>query len=292
MKKAMIYSITAILVCVFGFYLSVQADAADSMITSPEADQWVVSNLSLAATYADYDLDFDPVSWAVRYDTCAASTNTVMGNVDGYSDPYTWDGASFSAMADVSSWPTGHYCFVFNPQEDTGASDVRLTQWFYVVDGVVNGGGHLLNETGKRKDWSDVSFGGAIADMGNHTYMGDWEINFHNVNHDVFDKTAFHGSDVHALNVYNGDSDTCDYAINFTIYGEWNGMPGYYVIFRAGDGGSPNVGDTARVTLYEPGGAVVYDTTYGFAHEFPDESSCVGTARTGLDTGNITIDFE
>lgn len=77
--------------------------------------------------------------------------------------------------------------------------------------------------------------------------------------------------------------------MNFTASGEWNGIPGYKIIFRAGDADSPKGSDTVRVTLYEPDGSDFYDTHW--VDEFKDESSCVGTARTGLDNGNIKIDF-
>jgi hypothetical protein len=70
-----------------------------------------------------------------------------------------------------------------------------------------------------------------------------------------------------------------------TLLGTLNGETGYRMIFRAGDDGSPGFADTIRITLYE-GTILVYDT---HVSEFPDESDCQGTARTGLDAGNITI---
>jgi len=63
---------------------------------------------------------------------------------------------------------------------------------------------------------------------------------------------------------------------------------GYYIWFRAGDADSPKGLDTVRVELYNPSNAKVYDTHGG---DFTYESTCVGTARTGLDNGNIKIDF-
>lgn len=63
-------------------------------------------------------------------------------------------------------------------------------------------------------------------------------------------------------------------------------IPGYKLIFMAGDFGSPNTLDTVRIELRNPSDGVVYDTyTMGFSKD----SSCVGTARTLLDKGNITI---
>jgi hypothetical protein len=148
----------------------------------------------------------------------------------------------------------------------------------------INGGGHLLEDTeGKRKDWYDISFGGwVLEDDG--VLNGEFQINFHNVGDDDFDKSSFHTTNITDANFYIGQD--CS-AMNFTATGEFNGISDYTVIFRAGDSGSPNTGDTTRVELRDPYGTLVYDTH--FRGEFTDESDCVGTARTGLDKGNITI---
>lgn len=156
----------------------------------------------------------------------------------------------------------------------------------------VNGGGHLLEETYKRKDWKDVSFGGWVNKYLDNSLAADFTVVLHKVGKSTLDKSTFYGTDITAVNFFNGDGVTCNDAVNFTINGTFNGVPGYSIIFRAGDYGSPNTLDTARVTIYKGlngGGDVVYDTAGG---DFPsDPSSCVGTARTGLDTGNITIDW-
>lgn len=106
-------------------------------ITSPAVDSIVTNTLNLGAYLMDND--DDPVQWAVRNGTCNAATNTVMGNVDGYSTPFTWivDSAdkykyNFSATADVTVWDEGEYCFIFNPSEDGGESDIRMTEFFKV----------------------------------------------------------------------------------------------------------------------------------------------------------------
>lgn len=153
-----------------------------------------------------------------------------------------------------------------------------------------NGGGHLLEEEGKRKDWLDVSFGGWWSLMSDESMMGDFQVNLHNVGKDGFDKSKFHGTDLVAVNLFESDSETCDDAVNFTFNGTWDGMPGYSMIFRAGDLGSPNTEDTVRIEIFNgenAGGSKVYDSHAN--GEFTDESSCVGTARTGLDSGNLTI---
>jgi hypothetical protein len=87
------------------------------------------------------DDDKDAVQWAVRKGTCAAATNTRMGNVDGFNDTFSWTPDPldpykylFSASRDVSGWEEGMYCFVFNPTEDSGETEIRLTREFYIED--------------------------------------------------------------------------------------------------------------------------------------------------------------
>lgn len=153
----------------------------------------------------------------------------------------------------------------------------------------VNGGGHLLNGEGKKKDLLDVSFGGSVDKWSDNTLTGDFQVNLHNVGIDGLDKSKFHGTDVTAINFFDGDNLTCNDAVNFTVNGTFDGQSGYSMIFRAGDLGSPNTADTIRVSIFyglNGNGTPVYDT---HTSDFTDESHCVGTARTGLDNGNITI---
>lgn len=152
--------------------------------------------------------------------------------------------------------------------------------------GYINGGGQIHEVVGsKRRDWHVISFGGWI--QGKASPVGEWQVNFHNVEVDAIDKSHFHSSDIQEVNYYPGNGVTCDAAFNMTVLGAFNNEPGYTMIFRAGDSGSLGFADTVRVELYAPGGGKVYDTHW--ANEFNNESSCVGTARTGLDAGNITI---
>lgn len=107
----------------------------DAEITSPEEGEIIDHLLSLEAYLIDDD--YDTVQWAVRKGTCKANTNTVMGNVDGYTDSFYWslgvpNTYDFSATADVTTWEEGDYCFIFNPTEDAGEADIRLTRWFIV----------------------------------------------------------------------------------------------------------------------------------------------------------------
>jgi peptidoglycan hydrolase-like protein with peptidoglycan-binding domain len=111
-------------------------------ITYPVNDYDIESGLiTLMAKYYDGDDENDDiVQWAVRAGTCSASTNTVAGNVDGFSDSYNWDGMNFDADLDTDSLTPGNYCFVFNPKDD-GETDVRETRWFTVEEDT-NGGGN------------------------------------------------------------------------------------------------------------------------------------------------------
>ncbi len=105
-----------------------------AQIVSPTAGQ-VVSDgsLELSAVLVDEDGD-DSVQWAVRSGTCAVSTGTEAGNVDGKSDAFAWDGATFSSTLDVSNWTDGEYCFVFNPSESTGDTEIRETVQFSILN--------------------------------------------------------------------------------------------------------------------------------------------------------------
>ncbi len=107
-------------------------------ITVPVAGDVNSVNVNFEAYLVDND--YDNVSWAVRQGTCVAGTNTVFGNVDGHSDVANWDYNSmtymhtFSITADTSIWGLGMYCFIFNPAEDSGESNIRLTREFQLVD--------------------------------------------------------------------------------------------------------------------------------------------------------------
>lgn len=100
-------------------------------ITSPEANSVVSGVISLDAILNDKDKN-DSVSWAVRKGTCAANTNTVFGNVDGFHDTYDWNYTNFHASADTTLWKDGEYCFVFNPSESKGDTAIRETKEFTV----------------------------------------------------------------------------------------------------------------------------------------------------------------
>lgn len=105
-------------------------------ITAPTAGQNVYGSVDFAA-YLD-DNDVDGVQWAVRQGTCAAGVGTVYGNVDGHHDVAAIDTSdlsnqTFMFTADMSSNTPGTYCFVYNPSEDSGETNIRLTQEFNLL---------------------------------------------------------------------------------------------------------------------------------------------------------------
>ncbi len=100
-------------------------------IISPEVNSIVSGVVSFDATLNDKDKN-DSVSWAIRKGTCAANTNTVFGNVDGFNNPYDWNHTDFHATADTTLWGEGEYCFVFNPSESAGDTAIRETREFTV----------------------------------------------------------------------------------------------------------------------------------------------------------------
>lgn len=107
-------------------------------ITSPNENE-IVSGMVNFTAYLD-DKDVDPISWAVREGTCnmVASAN-VFGNVGGKTDVATIDTSdlsnqTFSFTGDMSGMNPGMYCFVYNPKEDSGESDIRLEREFYLSD--------------------------------------------------------------------------------------------------------------------------------------------------------------
>lgn len=103
-----------------------------SRIIQPVVDGVVMGVTDLTAYYADQNGDGnDGVQWAVRSGT-SCSTGNLFGNVGGLNSPFSWDGTNFSASIDTTTIPNGTYCFIFNPSEDSGNTNQRLTRTFTV----------------------------------------------------------------------------------------------------------------------------------------------------------------
>lgn len=104
-------------------------------ITAPEMDEVVSGEYTFTAEYTDEDGD-DTVQWAVRAGSCEPGAETLFGNVADLETPYEWDGEMFSATIDTSSLEAGDYCFVVNPTEDDGDTDLRAAVMFTVDEEV------------------------------------------------------------------------------------------------------------------------------------------------------------
>jgi hypothetical protein len=111
-------------------------------ITSPVVGNDIVPRtlFNFTAEYNDNDPIVDNIEWAIRVGTCNAGEGTIAGNVDGFSNASTFAGTNFVATLDTTSWAAGNYCFVVNPNEQSGETDLRATRLFTIapVDGGPN----------------------------------------------------------------------------------------------------------------------------------------------------------
>jgi hypothetical protein len=104
-------------------------------ITSPDEGEIVSGTTTLVAVYTDDNPeDEDAVQWAVRVGECEVSSETVFGNVDGFDDDSVWNGSLFTAEIDTTTVENGEYCFIFNPTDDEGETDVRETVSFFILN--------------------------------------------------------------------------------------------------------------------------------------------------------------
>ena len=128
----------------------------DAEITAPVAGSTVSGVVNFAAYLVDDEAD--PVQWAVRQGTCAAPTSTVFGNVDGKTDVATLDQTNvemqtFDFSADMSASTPGTYCFVYNPVEDSGETNIRETVEFNLEAPVVVVGPPTDKDQCKKDGW-------------------------------------------------------------------------------------------------------------------------------------------
>jgi hypothetical protein len=269
--------------------------------------------LTLGAWYDDDDPN--GVQWAVREGTCAAGTNTVAGNVDGFTGlnttPYTFDETTyprsvFDSSIDTSGWALGDYCFIFNPRETGNEPNMRLTQWFRIADGHINGGGQIIQEIPDEKKPYKVSFGGELWQFDTVTEC-DWTVQFHKVSVAEVSGGTFHGSSCSVPGDF-ANPRGADGVTSFAVYGSFNGVDGFTVLMYVEDYSEPATSDemyksdTIRFELVDDpgeaalpnatGGApVLYDTWRAPGADFPPASDNSGRARTELDRGNLQIDL-
>lgn len=136
----------AMMVTVVALALGMTGTAmAATTITSPNEGQIILNGRIDLVVEADWDTG-ESVQWAVRFETCEANTNTVAGNVDGFSTPHVVEDQTLSATLDVSGWDSGDYCVVVNPN-----SDARATLGFQVANG-------LTKDNCKQGAWEQYGF--------------------------------------------------------------------------------------------------------------------------------------
>lgn len=246
-------------------------------ILSPVADSVAYGDtLDLVATATSET----SVNVAVRAttevdDACTPGTSNVLYR-DVTGELATDVNGLYAATMDISGAAPGLYCFAFDP-----ADAPRISQKFFIADGRVAGGGQMLEGAFK------VSFGGeayAIQDTSgtNIDGVGSWTVRFHDVSTDGVSGTTFSGDHVRDMNFFVDGS-----VANLEVVGTWDGVAGHELTVRAEDGAEPGGHDNLRFELRDPSGVLIYDT---FGGDFPGESNNVGTARTGLDRGNLQVD--
>jgi hypothetical protein len=86
-------------------------------ITAPTTGQQITVGDTLELRAHDVAAAGGGVQWAVRQGTSQASRGAVAGNVDGFSDAFSWENGVFSADVATGGWDAGEYYFVFNPRE-------------------------------------------------------------------------------------------------------------------------------------------------------------------------------
>lgn len=123
-----------------------------AQILTPTTDEDVYGMYEFTAYLNDDDAD--GVQWAIRAGSC--TSGTVYGNVDGHSDVATLDqtdlsNQTFSFTGDMSSLTPGQYCFVYNPTEDAGETNLRETVLFDVIEEPV--GPPLTMDECKKGGW-------------------------------------------------------------------------------------------------------------------------------------------
>jgi len=166
-------------------------------ITSPATGE-EVSGLVEFAAYLDDD-DVDGIQWAVRKGTCAAGVAGVFGNVGGRTDVATIDTSdltnqTFSFIGDMTGMELGSYCFVYNPREDGGESNIRVLREFVLIDTI----SPLVTIEGPIE--GDV-VSGSVEIFG--TVLDDYTLSHYNIS------------------VYPGDADFTDFSqriVSQTVY--------------------------------------------------------------------------
>lgn len=183
-----------------------------------------------------------------------------------------------------------------------------------LVNGGVTGGGSIIETSNA----ANITFGGNVRYDSNGAVVGQWQVNFHNVNKDTLDGGHFHATSFSELNFNYCDKHDV-WRASFIATGRFNGEEDWSMNVRLADFGNPGVGnDSIRIILCNPDNPypspkplpswkyAFYDTwdqkwwfslppptdsQYGWKGDFPDEENPGNThsVRTKLDDGNLKI---
>ena len=108
---------------------------------------------------------------------------------------------------------------------------------------------------------------------------GHFVVTFHNVSDPDVVGGVFRSDYASGVNWFESTSAACEAAMDATFEGSFNGVPGYQLVFVAGDND-----DTVRISL----AGTAYDTYC--SGDFDVVTSCdPQNASTGLDRGNVKI---
>jgi PKD repeat protein len=233
------------------------------------------------------------------------------GSYDPDGDPltYLWDfgdGTTGTGVMPTHTYAAAGYYDVCLTVNDGYLDSPQVCTTAAIYDGYVTGGGQItqvVEPDVKKPEVYKISFGGWLYRVDGDDPLCEWEVNFHNVSVDAYDKAKFHGNVCTMPGSFNpGDSDG---VTNFAVYGTLDGVPGYTLVIRMEDNTEPGNMDTIRFELFfDPGMSItpanslgtpaLYDTSDRNpanhpGGDFTSGSDNNGTARTLLDNGNLQI---
>lgn len=153
-------------------------------------------------------------------------------------------------------------------------------------------GGGVIRD-GRGPDTRKITFSADIFMIEEGQSEGQIQFQFHRVGNPDFDKRKFTANDFSEFSVYTNESETLGIYnfIRIWAHGQLNGEDGWSVLVRFTDFGTPAGGkdnsngraDAVRIMLFDPYGALVYDT----AQDYPKEQGW----RALLDGGNVAVHF-
>jgi len=176
--------------------------------------------------------------------------------------------------------------------EGHGKDASKITFGVHVlIKYIVNENGDPIDETGEVSDDGQLLFA--------EPPIGNFHINFHNIDNDDLDKGKFTTTDITAVRIAPASrpeiGDIPYIFVNMEANGKFNGENGWAIVVRISDFGAPgkakkaipdNAVDAIRISVfnYNEIDPAVYDTATGQV-DFPWEQA----HRTLLDGGNVTV---